>query len=534
MTRTIPWSSHRLAAFDKPDSPKSGEYRETATYHPSMTTEISMPSPTETTRNPASRKVKVLALSIGQSAAAGMMLVTAMVLSRLLDKEGYATYRQTLLAFVFLMPFLSLGLDKSIYYFLPTSPRRPRGVVLDNLIVLLLSGAAFSLFLALGGNRFLAEQFDNPALRYTLLFMIPYALFQLPVSLLSSVLVVRERVKLLSLYIIISQLLIGLAIIVPTLTWPEAVTAVIGRVAMTVLTGAAAILLMIRYSGSGESWKPSLRGMAGSVRFGLPLGLATMTGMLSLKLDKFIVSAMCTPEEFAIYVNGAVELPIIGVITGSMASVLLADMRKMIVAGNNKQALELFGRAAQKGAMFLLPVACFLMVAATPFVQTLFSEKYTASATPFRIYLLLLPARIVYWSPLLYATGRTKGVLLRTTIHMGLNAGVSLVLIQYMGYLGAATGSVLATYLWSIPFNNYILSKEFKTNVIRHLPWRYSGMLLLRLAIPTSAVLLVQHVLTLAPLVLFGVDFAVFTAILVMTWPEFRIYLFKRLLRRKQ
>ena len=40
----------------------------------------------------------------------------------------------------------------------------------------------------------------------------------------------------------------------------------------------------------------------------MPLGLATMLGTMTLQLSNVIVSALCTPEESAVYSVGALAL----------------------------------------------------------------------------------------------------------------------------------------------------------------------------------------------------------------------------------
>jgi O-antigen/teichoic acid export membrane protein len=112
----------------------------------------------------ASRTTKVFALSLGKSLTGLVMLATAMVLARVLTKHDFATVQQTLLAYQFIAPLLLLGLPEAAFYFLPGETKRPRGVLIDNLTLLVALSCMFSLFLALGGNELLAMRFDNPDL----------------------------------------------------------------------------------------------------------------------------------------------------------------------------------------------------------------------------------------------------------------------------------------------------------------------------------------------------------------------------------
>ena len=68
---------------------------------------------------------------------------------------------------------------------------------------------------------------------------------------------------------------------------------------------------------------PDRKSMTDMLKYAVPLGLAGMISTVMLETNKIIVSAMCTPEEFANYVNGVIEIPLIGIITGSISAVIL-------------------------------------------------------------------------------------------------------------------------------------------------------------------------------------------------------------------
>ena len=475
--------------------------------------------------SPPSRRAKVMAFSLGETLTTLVGLVTASALSRLLSKSDYATYRQTLLAFAFAAPLVSLGLTNSIYYFLPTEQTRPRGVVADNVLALLIMAATLALFLSFGGNHLLVALFGNPGVARTLLFLIPYPFAALPAQLLASVLVVRNRVPLLTAFNVTSRALLGLGTILPAVFMPTADAPLLGNVAVTVASGLVALSLIVRFAGTSGPRRPKWSGMVRMVRFGFPLGVATMVGTLSLQLDKIIVSAMCGPEDFAVYSNGAVEIPLVGIVTGSISAVILADMRRMIAKGDDGEALALFLKAAEKGANLLLPTMCFLLVVAEPFIELLYSSKYTESMLPFRVYLFMLPARIVVWGSLLIAIGQNKVILTRSIGHLLVNVLLSVYLVSKIGYMGAAVGGVAATYLWSIPLSLRVLSKHFQVRFWHLLPLRHLGRLLLCLVVPTMTVALLEAFCPdLVPFVALSVFGAVFVVLFALFLPNsFRI-----------
>ncbi|HQO40527.1 MAG TPA: oligosaccharide flippase family protein, partial [Spirochaetota bacterium] len=120
------------------------------------------------------------------------------------------------------------------------------------------------------------------------------------------------------------------------------------------------IWLSFKYIPGKASW-PDVTSMKEMLKYAVPLGVAGILATLMLQTNQMVVSAMCSPEEFANYVNGAIEIPLIGVITGSIASVILVDMTDYVHKGENSKALELFKLSSVKSAGILFPVMFFLL-----------------------------------------------------------------------------------------------------------------------------------------------------------------------------
>jgi O-antigen/teichoic acid export membrane protein len=281
------------------------------------------------------------------------------------------------------------------------------------LAMMLAMGLLYAGFIALGGNHLLAKRFSNPAIVDTLVYLAPLPLVMLPAGLLSAVLVVREQVNKLAVYNVLTNLAMGIGVIAACFYWKTPESMVLAKVGVGVVTGLIGIRLMLRAVPGGD-WRPRWDQMKAMVGFGIPLVAATALATLTLQLDKIIVSSMCSPEDFAVYSNGAVEIPFIGIVTGSIASVILPDLRRMVSAGDYSGALALFRQGAQKSAVFLIPIMMFLMVSAEPFILTLFSEKYSGSVLPFRMYLLTIPMRIVFFGGFMMALGMNRVILQRS------------------------------------------------------------------------------------------------------------------------
>ena len=421
-----------------------------------------------------SRVTKVLALSLGQGLTTVVILLVGMVLSRLLTKVDLATYRQTFLAYNVVAPFLSLGLSSGLYYFLPDEKKRVRGVVVDGLLLMVVMGMVYAIFIACGGNYLLAKRFSNPEVVQTLLYLIPYPLITLPAGLLGAVLVVRGKISQLSIFNVLSNLLLGGSILGACLVWRTTQGIIIINVAVSMVIGIVAITLMLK-AVPRDDWRPNWNNIKFMTSYSFPLALATMLGSIALQLDKIIVSSMCSPEDFAVYSNGAIEIPLIGVVTGSISTVILADMAAYCKRGEKAQALVLFKKGAVRSALILLPAMAFLMVYSKEFITILFTEKYLGSVNVFRIYLGILPIRIVMYGPALMALNMTRVILLRSLCDLLLNMVLSCIFVYFWGPYGAAIATVLTLFIWTVPFNLAMIARGFCCRWYEILPLQIIG-----------------------------------------------------------
>ena len=418
-----------------------------------------------------SRTYKVLALSLGSVLSMLAGIVLAMVAARHLSKHDYATLRQTFLVYEFAAPLLILGLPNALYYFLPRTDSDKRGVLIDNLALLCGLGLLFTVFLAIGGLQFLADRFDNADLRQTLPWMAFYPLLMTPIAGMSAAMVVAGKVRELAVYNVLTSLalaLTGIGAILLTLSYEAPVLARI-LVAATALP--VGIWMMFR-AHPGPIRGPRRNSMDETLRYAAPLGLATMLGTLTMQLHAVVVAAMCSPEQFAIYINGAVEIPIIGIVAGSITTVIFADMSAACARGDKPEALRLFQVASHRSACILMPTMFFFAVCAEVFIIFMFSTTYRDSTTPFLIYLTVLPARIVVWGAAMMALGMSRAILVRSAVDLAVNAVFCYVFVMAFGYIGAAMGLAATLYLWTVPYNLAKIAKGFGVHWTALLPWR--------------------------------------------------------------
>jgi len=447
---------------------------------------------------------KTLFLAFGKILAAFAVIGITAILTRLLTKQEYATHKQALMIYAMLAPALGLGLPKALYYFLPGEHKRPRAILLENLLVLGILGAAFAAFMMFGGGVFFAQHFENAQLAELAPVVALYGVCMVPMAALGPTMMARDRVGTLVWFQIGGQASLILMVAISAYLWTTPSATISAYACWSFGACVLALTLMLRSTALSAEYRPTFGGMKSQLAYGIPLGLAGMFGGLSAQIDKYMVSVMCTTEDFAIYVTGAVELPLIGVVTGAMNAVVLPELAKSYKAGNLQYIRRLWQRAMNKAILVIAPAMFVVLLFGSELIVFLFSASYEAAAEPFKVYALSLPLRAAVYGSVLMATNRTRWVTISAIIGLAMNALLNWVFVNWMGYTGAAWASVITTY--GVVLTMLVpMCFALKTTLAELFDWAHLGKVALATVGPALAVYLCLPLLPWAGVVkLFG------------------------------
>ena len=419
-----------------------------------------------------SRAGKTLILILSQGAEALVLILIAASLSRLLTKPDYATYRQTLLTYEFIAPLLALGLPAAIFYFLSNHPESGKTIVRKIRIVFLFAGLAFLVFCLVGGKSLIANIFHNDELNTTLTYFAVYPLLILPFSILSPVLLVQDKSTLVPKINVPLRVCQFAAVVSPVFFFgPEPIYAVYGLVVFSVVACIATSVLLKKHTPEDD---PDAQGVSAKtlLAYSIPLCLASVVEGMAMKIDRVLVSSLCSKEDFAVFVNGSMEIPFIGIITGSVMAIILPEIMKNFKKRDKQSAMGLWRRAAEKVALVLLPIGGALFVIAPELMVILYGSGFEESSQPFRLYMFLMPARIVAFGAIFQAMKRTDLILKRSIGTLILNALVSYPLVKWYGINGAAYGTLAVFWIYVIPYCLGYVSKLTETELKRLLPYK--------------------------------------------------------------
>lgn len=446
-----------------------------------------------------SHTFKAFLLGSGKSLVTLTGLVSTAVLARILTKIDFAAYKQTFLAYNFVAPFLSMGLPMALYYFLPIDREHSRSILTGNVSLLFFMGFLFLGFVWCGGNDLIAKRFNNPVLCKLLLIFSLYAIFVLPVRAIDACLISFNKVKTLTIFNVASRLVVFLFMIGLALILRSSYGPVIGAVAAEFFLFFPAIFLMYRAT-CGKGWLPNKKNMWEQIKYSVPLGISSSIGSVSVNLDKVLVSSLCTPENFAVYVNGAIEIPLIGAITGSVMSILIPEFVEMYKRKEYREILSLWHRAMLKSALLIFPIMIFLIAMAPEVMRVLFSPRYIDSIVPFRIYLLKLPLRITTFGSIIMAAGKNILIIYCSIVSLSVNFILSIIMIRLFNYNGAAIATVIELYLVSVPLYLFFIRSILNEGLSHIIPYQMLANIFL-ISVLGSIVIFIPKSLDLSDLI---------------------------------
>ena len=391
---------------------------------------------------------KSLIIAFSKAVGVLLSLVISMILSRYLSVTLYGYYKEILLVYNTLVPILTLGVPTSINYFIPRSQskRESKNYVFQSYFILLVMGMSLTVFMYFGARFLSVNVFHTNMLIPLFKIFSPIPVLSMPTLFYINLLICEDKTLLaakLSLMFAAVRFIFILSIVF--VFHAGLFLIILSILIYTIVQFVVVTILYISLYGKIKfTINPSL--LRSQFSYAIPIAATSVVGILTAQTDKLMVSYFFNPAKYAIYANGAMEVPFVGIITGSVNAVILPEFVKNWKAGEIDKMLTLWWNAMRKVGAILIPLMFFLLIYSKELLILLFSSKYKLSAPIFSIYLLKLPLRITVFGSILLAMGLSKAVFRYATYTLILNVILNYLFIKFVGFKGPAVATVVVTY----------------------------------------------------------------------------------------
>ncbi|HOY83867.1 MAG: oligosaccharide flippase family protein [Candidatus Cloacimonetes bacterium] len=370
----------------------------------------------------------------------GLKSLVGIILARILVPAELGSYRQLFLIYSTFSTLLLLGIPQSVLYFLPKLRHIDSKREFISRAVNLVSALAFVFGLAIFLLRgFIARVFSNPQLELLLILYAVYPLFMFITQIYSQIMLGLKQPGKTAVFTLFSVaadfvLILGVALLTHNLYH------IVLALMVSALLQWGFAQFQLRHWLTKASFDPGFYHEV--FQYSLPLGLASIIGMLSVQLDKLVISGFFTPAQYAVFSIGAMELPFIAILNNSVNAILLPH-----ISSEPAKMTEVYRAAVRKNALIIFPFAALGLIFAQPLITLLYTETYLGSVPFFRVYLLNLPLRVATYGIIFMALHKTRYIMLNSIITLGLNLVLNLILVRLIGMMGAVIATVIVTWI---------------------------------------------------------------------------------------
>lgn len=394
----------------------------------------------------SAKSMKVLILTIGNGINILINFLTLPFLVRSLSYSDYGSYGQALIVIGFLQGIFTFNLNQVANIYLAKKEYSPR-LVFSSLMRSTFFLSVISMLILAATTPLISASFQNDMLTKMLLLSLLNLAAQVPAPILLSVLIFHEKVKRASIILILTNILkvVSMLFAIKIL---HSINYLMGF--LSIVSVIQIIAFYFAVPKEFRTLKLKDKNLAkGYLSMATPLAISSIVERSVVYIDGIMISTMLTTTNYALYRAGAIEVPFVASLYGSVAAIVMPEVAKLFVDKKISDILQLKKKVIAGTVFFVYPVLIFLLLFSAPIVTFYLSEKYSQSALVFAIFNLSLFIRINDYQDVIIIAGKTKFIFKVITTMILFNLFLNFTLIKIFGIEGSALAFILFLFIYA-------------------------------------------------------------------------------------
>ncbi len=177
----------------------------------------------------------------------------------------------------------------------------------------------------------------------------------------------------------------------------------------------------------------------------LYIGINDILGIVARWLDKLFLIYLLSAADFAVFFNGAIEIPLFGILISAMEYIMLTHISANIT--NRLAATVIFKESFKLLSLVAFPLFFLLLTMHREAFAIIFNHRYDASIPVFLVSIFIIPVRITHYGVLLQCYGQSRKIAIGSLFDLVFSLLLMIVLYPVMGTPGVALALVSCTYL---------------------------------------------------------------------------------------
>lgn len=373
-----------------------------------------------------------------------------------MSKYDYGTYGQVILITNLLTVALALGLGKVIYIYYSDKSKDNDEVFKSNIVTAFLLGIlglCFTLpFVGIIGD-FLQNAKTSRLITIHLLSL-PFSIVFIS---LNASLIYFGKVKESAQIAVLSNILKVLLLLVAVQVFDSLFLIFLSLVFVS-LVQCLMGLFLLRNILSFKTSTININMAQEQLKLGVPLGLTAILGVIYKSTDSVMISSLLSVQDYAVYRNGAIEVPFVATLYSSIGAIVLPNISKLYNENNFVAIMNLKRRVITNSIALIFPFFLFIVFYSHDIIVLYLSSKYEASAIIFCIFSFSLLIRVNDYEDIMIVSKKGNYILRIYAVAFIVNVVLNYFLIQFLGSMGAAISTIFV--LLGIALVSLVLSAK--------------------------------------------------------------------------